>query len=375
MAWVFQDFTQRKKLGDKAPWLVGWRDPDGKKRTKSVGAKSLAEKEARKVEGQLLLGTYHNESRLKWADFVAKYKQDIGAGMKPQTLRCTLNALTHFERLMKPGKVSTIKTATIDEFIAKRRVERGDKKGSTISLATINKELRHLKAVLRVAHEWEYLPKLPKVRMLKEPKKLPRYLNADHFAAIYDACQQARYPDDLNAPAADWWRALLTFAYMTGWRISEIMALRKDDVDWVAGTAKTRAEDNKGERDDVVPLQPIVLEHLKGVVGFGEMVFTWSQDLKQLWKNFHAIQRAAGIRLACDKSHEHTETCHVYGFHDLRRAFGTMNADRLTSDALQALMRHKSYQTTQRYIAVARQLNKAVDDLFVPDVLKRTSGA
>ncbi len=37
-------------------------------------------------------------------------------------------------------------------------------------------------------------------------------------------------------------------------------------------------------------------------------------------------------------------------------------------------MRHKSYQTTQRYIAVARQLNRAVDGLFIPDVLKAASG-
>jgi integrase len=57
-----------------------------------------------------------------------------------------------------------------------------------------------------------------------------------------------------------------------------------------------------------------------------------------------------------------------YGFHDLRRAFVTMNAERLTPDALQALMQHKDYKTTQRYIAIARQLTPAVGNLFVPDV-------
>ena len=33
-----------------------------------------------------------------------------------------------------------------------------------------------------------------------------------------------------------------------------------------------------------------------------------------------------------------------------------MNADRVTGDALQALMQHKDYKTTQRYINMARQL-------------------
>jgi integrase len=60
----------------------------------------------------------------------------------------------------------------------------------------------------------------------------------------------------------------------------------------------------------------------------------------------------------------------VYGFHDLRRAFATVNAERLTADALQALMRHKSYTTTQRYISKSRKLKGAVEKLEVPDVLR-----
>ncbi len=60
-----------------------------------------------------------------------------------------------------------------------------------------------------------------------------------------------------------------------------------------------------------------------------------------------------------------------YGFHDLRRAFATMNADELTPDTLQALLGHKSYQTTQRYINTARQMDAAVASLHVPEVLKQ----
>jgi hypothetical protein len=51
-----------------------------------------------------------------------------------------------------------------------------------------------------------------------------------------------------------------------------------------------------------------------------------------------------------------------------------MNASRLTGDALKALMRHKSYLTTQRYINMARQLDEAVSTLHVPDVLKKNLG-
>ncbi len=48
-----------------------------------------------------------------------------------------------------------------------------------------------------------------------------------------------------------------------------------------------------------------------------------------------------------------------------------MNADKLSADALQALMRHKSYQTTQVYINMARQMDAAVASLHVPDVLRK----
>jgi hypothetical protein len=47
-----------------------------------------------------------------------------------------------------------------------------------------------------------------------------------------------------------------------------------------------------------------------------------------------------------------------------------MNAATLTVGALQSLMRHRDYKTTQRYINMAPQLAGAVDSLHVPAVLK-----
>jgi integrase len=158
--------------------------------------------------------------------------------------------------------------------------------------------------------------------------------------------------------------------YMTGWRISDMLALRRDDLDLDAGTAVTRAEDNKGKRDERVRLHPTLIDHLRKLPGFDPAVFPWNHSRRTLHVEFALIQEAAGIDMPCHGEHKHTRFCHVYGFHDLRRAFATMNADKLTPDALQALMRHKSYQTTQVYINLARQMDAAVAALHVPDVLK-----
>lgn len=374
-AWVYQDPKQVQKRGaEAASWYVGWLDPDGKRCCKSYGpgakGKSLAEKGKDKVAAELLTGTYQSNAKKTWADFRKEYDEKVVVKKAVRSQPEVRTALDHFERLANPGRVANIKTHTVDNFIAKRRAEAGKKKGDTVSPATVNKDLRHLRAALRKAAKWGYLPKVPDFDFEKEPKKLPRFVTAEHFAAIYGACDAATMPADLPFPAADWWRGVLVTGYMTGWRISEILSLRREDLDLEAGTAITRWEDNKGDRDERVKLHTVVVEHLKKLPGFDPCVFPWNHDRTTLMNEFRRIQEAAKIKLPCRGKHEHTPACFVYGFHDLRRAFATMNADRLTGDALQGLMRHKSYATTQRYINMARQLDEAVAVLHVPEVLQ-----
>jgi len=368
-AWVYQDHKQ-KPLGDKGKWSVGWIDPDGHRKAKRIGSKSQAEKRARKIEGQLAAGVYLGDSRKTWKEFRQEFEDRIANGMVPNTKRNTLDALDAFERHMKPAKLQAIKTTTIDDFVSRRRTDKGRQPKSTVSPATINKDLRHLKAVLRIAHEWGYLPLVPKVRMLREPKKLPQYVTPEHFAAMYKACTAATEPAGLPYSAADWWRAVLTMCYMTGWRIGEVLSLRRSDLDMEAGIAITRWDDNKGKRDERVPLHPVVVQHLELLPSFHPLVFPWIRGRRDLWQEFATIQKAASIKLECADKHEHTDACHRYGFHDLRRAFATLNAERLSATALQGLMRHQSFATTQRYINMARQLNGSVEALHVPEVLR-----
>lgn len=374
-AWVYQDPKQVKKVGEsKASWYVGWLEPDGKRRCKSCGAKSEgkrnAEKLRQKLTAQLIAGTYESESTATWETFRQEYEERILPRMAMRSREEVIAALNHFQRVINPKKMIGVKTATIDTFIAKRRSEKGKKGGSKVSPATINKDLRHIRAAMATAQEWGYLPELPRFHMEPVPKKIPTYVSSEHFAAIYKACEHARFPTDLPYRATAWWRGLLVFAYMTGWRISEILSLKREDLDLEKGIALTCAEDNKGKRDDRVGLHPVVVEHLRAIPSFDPFVFSWDHYKTTLYAEFASIQEKAGIRLPCRKEHQHTRYCHVYGFHDFRRAFATMNAARLTPDALQALMRHRSYSTTQLYINTARQMDKAVADLHVPEVLR-----
>jgi integrase len=230
-AWVFQRNEQVRDMGEEAaPWYVGWYDPDGRRHKESCGpgfhGKKKAEKRRRQIEAELMTGTYKMHTRKLWPDFRREYADRVLAGLAVATRLQAAISLDHFERIIKPIRVFAIGTAHVDDFIAARRQEPGRKQGDTVSPATVNKDLRHVKAALTVAREWGYLHTVPKFRMEKAPRKLPTYVTGEHFATIFTTgCQSARMPEGLPYPAADWWRAFLAMAYMTGWRVGDILAL------------------------------------------------------------------------------------------------------------------------------------------------------
>jgi hypothetical protein len=136
--------------------------------------------------------------------------------------------------------------------------------------------------------------------------------------------------------------------------------------------ALTRAADNKGKWDSLTPLHAIVIEHIEPLKTFHPNVFPWENLRRTLDVEFAAIQDAPGIDLLCpDKQFpwhgKCTDACHRYGFHGEPYAFAMLNQG-LDGPVLQALIRHKSYQTTLRYINAARQLIPAVRALHVPEL-------
>jgi hypothetical protein len=94
-------------------------------------------------------------------------------------------------------------------------------------------------------------------------------------------------------------------------------------------------------------------------------------DPRTLWLEFTRLPREAGIHRACRERHEHTPSCHVHGVRDFRRAFATVNAPRLKPEVLQRLVRHKTYQTTQKFhVNPTSQMRDAVAQMPVADALK-----
>jgi integrase len=363
--WIFQDPKQVAKHGKaKAAHYVGWYTPDGKRRSKSCGVGTIGKREAERLrdkrKSELTLGTYGEKNKVTWQEFRERYERDILPALALKTEKEAKAALTRFEEVAKPRLVAFITTGDVDRFAAKRRRQRGLRPGTTIAPETINKELRHLRAALRKAVKWGYLETLPAFDRRKGHKQEKTYVTPEDFAKLYAACDTMKYPKGLPYAAADWWRGLLVTAYLTGWRIGALLALRRADVDLDKATALSRAEDNKGKRDVRIPLHPLIVDHLRRQASFKRSMFPWHRDNRALYVEFARLQRASGVKPANREGR--------YGFHDLRRAFATMNVDNLSPEQLQAMMQHKAFSTTEGYIKRARELNPVLQKLFVPDL-------
>jgi len=375
--WIFQYSKEVRERGsDRASWYVGWYDLDGKRHAESCGSgsrgKDAAFKRQRRLFAELDLLVHKPRSRVLWSDFRSEFEAEVLNGMEPTTKVAFMGSLDAFAKHTRIRRMSEIDTLLLDRFTRLRQGDPGRKPGSTLSKATVAKDLRMLKAALARAVDWGYLAAMPKIRPPRHSDKLVRFVTDEHFAILYEkACPAARIPADpeQSFTAEQWWRALIVTAAMTGFRIKEILAIRREDLDFEKGTIVTRRGDNKGKRDERLPLHPVVVEHLKQL-GDAEFPLRWPHNKRTLWTEWGRIQRVAGIHLQCIGDHEHTDSCHVYGFHDFRRAFATNNAEHLKPETLQRLMRHRSYTTTLRYINMARQVEDAVEVIAVPNVLR-----
>ena len=355
-------------------WYALWRDPNGRQRSKSCGTgvrgKKVAEQLAAKKQAELILDQYDDRTRINWSEFVVDYFDRRQTNNRERSQRAAREALNHFVRIVKPGVVSRIDALMIDDYIMKRKKEPGkriirvDDQGrkfkSRVSPATINRELRSIRAALRCAVRWGYLKAEPDIQFLRQDQQAPTAISAEDFARLYDNADAATLPVMPNGiETAARWRAQFMFIWFSGWRISQTLELKRSDMDLDAGTAVSRAEasGNKGRRSETIHLHSYVVEDLKEIwPSFTDQVFYWPHDMTTLYGQLNRIAEAAGVELEWGKK-----------FHEIRRGFATHNAANLDTFELQKLMQHQSLETTKRYVAMAMR-DDPTDKLALPQV-------
>lgn len=256
-AWTFQD--TRQKHGAKTPWSVGWFDPEGRKRSKRIGSKSMAEKFRRKKEGELAAGVCRSgPEQVSWEKFRSEYEETVMPKWRSEHSRYLAGrSFDLFEKLIAPKYVSRVDEKALDTFVAKRLKMRGKKKGDTVSAETVKKELRTIRAALTYAVRWRYLAIVPAKPEVDGYGKDKLFVTEKHFDAIMRHCNAARLPQDLNCSPTDFWQVLLATAWVTGMRRSALLAILWDDVDLEAGIIVSRYRENKAKRDQRHQIGPI----------------------------------------------------------------------------------------------------------------------
>ncbi len=134
----------------------------------------------------------------------------------------------------------------------------------TASKATVNRYLALVRAILlRSRDEWEWLDRVPKVRLLKEGPGRERSITVEQAQTLLGELPEHQ-------------RDIVTFALATGLRHANVLGLEWSHVDLVAGHAWVDADQSKNGRPIAVPLNATALEVLRRQLGkHPQRVFTY----------------------------------------------------------------------------------------------------
>jgi integrase/recombinase XerD len=176
-----------------------------------------------------------------------------------------------------------------------------------------------------------------KIAYGKRPRKLPTVLAPEEVNRLFDAA-----PDGRD-------RTLLRTAYALGLRVSELVALRLEDIDAARGLVVVRQ--GKGAKDRLVPLSARLLAELR---------VYWHHSRPRPWL-FPGGRRGthlttAGVQRVVRRVARRAGLGKPISPHTLRHSYAThlleAGCDLLT---IQHLLGHKDLKTTARYLHCGTQ--------------------
>ncbi|HLI75594.1 MAG TPA: tyrosine-type recombinase/integrase [Acidobacteriaceae bacterium] len=186
------------------------------------------------------------------------------------------------------------------------------------------------------------------VRRPPVPQRLPRVLTQQQVKAIIERAREDRTPVGFRD------RAMLEVLYATGCRVSELVALDVEDVEFGDAEATVYLHEQKTRRDRPTPIYPGAAEALRLYIHRGRFAFNWNASRALFLSdrgrriNRHTVGDILK-RLAKQAGVEARITPH-----GLRHAFCTHlyeeGADIL---AVSKLVGHAKVQTTTIYTQVA----------------------
>jgi hypothetical protein len=174
---------------DSRFWWIGLVRSDGRRVCQSTGCINRTDaesyvvrlkNEAIEAKQQGVLGIF------VWQQAIMRYLEEFA------DKRSHSNDKDHLKKLdpyLRSLKLDAIDMTVLQPFIRDRKVKDG------VSNATINRALEVVRGILNVAHQdWRWLKGVPKIRMLKEPRRRVRFLRSEEADRLIEALPEHMKP-------------------------------------------------------------------------------------------------------------------------------------------------------------------------------------
>jgi integrase/recombinase XerC len=271
----------------------------------------------------------------------------------------------------KNASPHTIKNYSIDlrEFLATSEKKKEEEityldiraflavlKNRAYSRSSISRKLACIRSFFKFLTRENVLKANPaaEISTPKREKKLPHFLDLQEITHL------------LEAPSSENWegkrdRAILETLYSSGLRVSELVGLNHDDVDFFSGLVRVRG---KGKKERIVPLGGLALKAVQNYLQVRPPKDRDNGSKKPLFLN-----RSGGrltdrsIRRMILKYTRQIALTKEVSPHTLRHSFATHMLDRGADlRSVQELLGHENLSTTQIYTHVTtKRLKEAYD--------------
>ena len=212
-----------------------------------------------------------------WNDAVVRYLRET------QHKVSQVSDIYHFrwlDQYLNGIELQAIKRDLLDKISAAKQTE-------GVANSTVNRVLEVIRALLKKAcNEWEWIDRVPSVRMLPEPIKRVRWLTRNEAEKLIS---------ELPLHLAD----MVRFSLETGLRRSNVTGLQWSQIDLVRRTAWIHPDQAKARKAIPVPLSNVAILILREQIGKHSVnVFTFKgRPVNQVnTKAWHRALKRAGIK-------------------------------------------------------------------------------
>jgi len=230
------------------------------------------------------------------------------------------------------------------------------------SKATIARKLATLRSFYKFLVKRNRVASNPTIgiRTPKQEKRLPRFLEYEEVKRL------------LETPPMDNWlgardRAIMETLYSTGMRVSEVVSLNIDDIDFLGEVVHIRG---KGKKERIAPISSSVLQVIQHYMEFRNKRAqnNGNFDSKVLFVNKHGKRLSTrSVRRKMDKYLIIAGLDPAISPHTLRHSFATHMLNRGADlRSVQELLGHQSLSTTQIYTHLTTKKLKEVYDSAHP---------